>query len=410
MCSLLLVSSFLSTSRGIAQGYMEQTSSVDSVNILQSMLEEKRNDRLRLERMLGALNSIDSLYKIHYPTWVVIDEDLRQRIFKTFGMRHSNVPQDTTVTIVANPDRSEIVEISIGSAVMGRLESHLNLSDSLHQAILGADYPLRRVDAVPAKERKSVLFGSIPKVVSVDASAFNTELLFSNGWGIEAKIGNDEIGYPFWMTGSARVHAIFNQLRIGVMAPFKFGRKQPDILGPLDIRPRRLNGSTGFSAEFDQPLGSDLVGARLAVGELNKFVSGQLTNDSLPYYLHTVAQLFYSRHASLAGGEHLFTFTGGVGYHQIGLGQVQSDKRITAIKKLNFVSPILRAEYTRHGTRMYGVGVQYYHSIIEVNGWLEFIKNFIYLDLRYSAPIIRGPKPWEQSYFVMISPRFRLAF
>ncbi len=204
--------------------------------------------------------------------------------------------------------------------------------------------------------------------------------------------------------------AIFDQLKVGVMFPVKFGRSAPDILEPLALRPRRLNGASGVTFEFQHELNSDLITARLSVGELTKFHSGTLTDDRRPYYLHTIAQLLYSHQTELGGGEHLFTLTGGVGFHQIALGEVQQNKTIVAIQKTNFVSPWGRFEYVRRGVETYGVGVQYYSSVLLVTGWIEMIRNFVYLDVRYSSPILRKPKPWEQSYFVMVSPRFRVAF
>ncbi len=399
-------------SGGLAQQpeMREQAASADSINALKSLLEERRNDRARLERILNSLNVVDSVYRVHFPSWIVLDEDLRQRIYKAFRGRYANVPPDTTVTVIANPEDNEILQIFIGSAAMGPRETHTILSDSLRKDILVANYPLRRLNFVPVKQRKSLVFGAKPRVVSMDASLFGGSLLFGNGWGIELKIGQDEIGYPFWSTGAARLMAVFDRLKVGVMVPFTFGRTEPKILEPLSLRPRRLNGATGISAEFDQPAGSDVIGARFTIGELNKFVSDQLTDNRHPYYLHTVGQLFYSHLVALGGDEHMITVSGGAGFHQVVLGEVRPDNRIVAIGKSNFLGPIVRVEYVRRGTEMYGVGVQYYNSIIALSGWIELVKNFIYLDFRYAAPIVRSPKPWEQPYFYMLSPRFRLVY
>lgn len=382
----------------------------DSVGILRSVLEERQTDRARLERMLSALNAVDSAYKAYFPTWIVLDEDLRHRIYKAFRGRYPNVFPDTGVVVVVTPEKSDILQISIGSVAMGPQETHLVLSDSLRNDILLANYPLRKVDSAPAKQRKRILFGAKPLVVSMDASLFGAALLFGNGWGIELKIGHDEIGYPFWSTGDARIMAVFDRLKFGVMIPFNFGTKQPRILDPLAIRPRKLNGATGISAEFDQPVNSGVIGARFSLGELNKFISGQLTDQKRPYYLHTIGQLFYSHRLSFQEDGHLLTVSLGAGFHQVARGEVQPDSRIVAAQKSNFFSPIVRMEYVRQGEEMYGVTMQYYSSIIHMSGWIELVKNFIYVDLRYAAPIVRAPKPWEQPYFYLISPRFRLVY
>src|SRR3972149_2386732 len=102
-------------------------SAIDSVAVLRSILEEKRSDRARLDRMLSALNSVDSVYRVHFPTWVVRDEDLRQRIYKVFRGRFSDLAPDTAVTVVANPEQSEILQVSIGKAIMGPQETRIVL-------------------------------------------------------------------------------------------------------------------------------------------------------------------------------------------------------------------------------------------------------------------------------------------
>lgn len=402
---------FLLTSRAFAQQaeITGQASSADSISALRTILEEKRNDRARLERMLNALNTVDSVYRIRYPAWVVLDEDLRQRIYKAFRGRFASVPRDTAVIVIANPADNEILQILIGSVVMGPRETATILSDSLRKDILAANYALHEVDLAPPKQRKRILFGAKPLVVSIDASVFGGSLLFGNGWGLELKMGHDEIGYPFWSSGEIRLMAVFDRLKFGVMVPLKIGQKEPVILEPLAIRPRKLNGSTGISAQFDQPVGSDFIGARFTVGELNKFASGQLTNDTLPYYLHTVGQLFYSHEMAL-GEEHLLTVSAGAGYHQIALGEVHPDRRIVAIEKFNFFSPIIRMEYVHRGNQMYGVSAQYYNSLVWLSGWIELVRNFLYVDLRYASPVVRSPQQWEQHYFYMVSPRFRLVY
>jgi hypothetical protein len=404
-----VISLFWSSAARAQQTELKGQSLTDSISVLKSILEEKRNDRARLETMLSALNAVDSVYKVHFPTWIVLDEDLRQRIYKAFRGHYSKALADTAVIVIANPEHSEIVQISIGSTVMGPQEAHVVLGDALRQDILQSDYPLRQT-VPPAKERKRILFGAKPLVVSMDASLYGAALLFGNGWGIELKVGHDEIGYPFWSTGDARMMAVFDRLKIGVMVPLNFGTQQARILDPLAVRPRKLNGATGISAEFDQPVRWGTIGARFSVGELNKYVHGQLTDEERPYYLHTIGQLFYSHRIPLQGDGYFLTVSAGAGYHQVARGEVQPDGRIVAAEKSNFFSPIVRLDYVRQGEEMYGVTLQYYSSIIYVSGWVELVKNFIYFDVRYASPIIRAPKPWEQSYFYMISPRFRLVY
>jgi hypothetical protein len=70
----------------------------------------------------------------------------------------------------------------------------------------------------------------------------------------------------------------------------------------------------------------------------------------------------------------------------------------------------VRINYTHEAANSFGVNLQYYGMLIFAHGWLEFIKNFLYLDIKYYSPIIRNPKPWEQPYFFMVSPRIQVIY
>jgi hypothetical protein len=364
-----------------------------------------------MERMLGALNMTDSVYKLRYPSWVILDEDLKERIYRSFRMRSHRVLREKPVTVVTNRDAGEILEISVGSEVMGRRETRMNLSDSLHNEILAGNYARQVADPVPLTPPGRQLPSERPRLMSVSASAFGATVLLSNAWGAEVRLGHDEIGYHFWSTGSFRAMAIFDQLKVGIVAPLKYGRSHPDIVEPLSIRPRRLSGPKGFAAEFRQPFNAEALEARFSIGEITKLTNPELLTDvSRSYYIHTIAQLSYFRREMLDGGRHVFNLAGGAGFHQIALGETQTAGRIVAIEKHNVFSPVVRVEYIRNDMHMYGLGLQYYGSILFASGWVELIRNFFYLDLKYYAPVFRGPKPWEQSYFFMISPRIRVAY
>lgn len=400
-----------STPPSNAQDPLAGASTVDSLRILQSILMGKKVERARLERMLDGLNVVDSAYKHSYPSWVVLDEDLRERILRVFRMHHQDVSREDPITVVANPAGREILEISVGTARLGRRETYVNLSDSLHSEILEGRYTKREVAPARVRQRIGQTFGQRPRFVSVYASAFGGGILFSNKWGVEAKMGHEEIGYHFWSTGSFRALAVFDQLKLGILAPLGYGLVQTHRMQPLEIRPRRLTGATGFSAEFELPISDATIKSHLTVGDITRISDySMLTDSTETYFVHTVAQLSYSRQLFVGTSDHVLTLTGGFGTHQIGFGTVQPDLHVTTTNKENFVSPLIRVEYMNQNSNMYGVSMQYYSSIVHVKGWVELIKNFIYLDMQYYTPFLRDPKPWEQSYFFMISPRIQVIY
>jgi hypothetical protein len=399
--------------RSLAQPTNEgnQSNTVDSLAMLRSILAQKQSEKARLERMLNALNTIDSAYKVYYPTWIVVDDDLRERVHKMVRMRSTSVPRDAEIRIIANPDENEILEISVGSALMGRRDARIGLGDSLYTELLSGQYAKRMINTVPQRQRTNLLFGAPPKFAAISMSAFGAAVMFSDGRGIEVSLGREDLGYHFWSTGDFRVMLILHQFKIGAIFPFSYGLAKPDIIGPLSLRPRRLNGVRGFTTEFNQPFQSELLGGRFSIGEINGVTNPDLfTDPARLYFIHTVAQLYYSRQESLGGSEHLLTFTGGVGYHQVGLGELRSDLKVNTLDKEDFVGPLLGAEYLHRGENMYSVAVRYSGSVLHLKGWLEIIKNVVFLDLQYYAPIMRDPRPWEQPYFFMISPRIQIIY
>jgi hypothetical protein len=385
--------------------------SADSVRLLQEKLESKQEDRTRMERMLESLNTVDSVYKASYPTWVIVDADLRERVYKTFQLRGHSVSRDEDVTVVTSPNGREIIEVSMGDSRLGRRDTYTNLSDSLQREILTGDYVRKETEPKVLEPRKPAVFGDQPRYAGVYASAFGAGLMFSNTWGIEGKLGYEELGYHFWSTGSVRASAIINNFKIGIVAPITQGKPVPgEELGPLDLRPRLMTGTKGFVSEFAIPFASEQINLFLSVGDLNSASDFSIMADSTAtYYLHTAAQASYSRREEV--GTHEFTLVGGLGYHQMAYGEVQPDRSINTTSREDFISPVLRVEYrNRSGSHFYGASLQYYSSIIYLKGWVELIKNLLYIDVQYYSPFLRDPKPWEQPYFVMISPRIQVIY
>lgn len=388
------------------------TSSYENLLKLYTTLRNKQGEKVMLERILQSLNEVDSVYLVHYPTWIIEDEDLRQRVLKAFRNRQKAAPSHAIIHVVASPSKDEIVQITIlGASSMGRGEIRLYISESLQHAILHTVYYHSEVSDIPEEFRRSALPDAPPKDVTFEASLFGGSLRFANGWGAEVKVGNDDLGYPFWSTGSIEYFLLLNQLKLGAIAPMNSGLDEPDLLGPVTISTRKLNGAAGFAAEFDQPIGSDMLEARFSSGSLTKRnPDDRLTDTSQAYYLRTMAQLVYSHRYSIGGGEYLFTVQGGAGFHEIGKGVVQPDESIATTEKSDFFSPYVKLDYIRHGNQMYGLSVQYYSSIVLVSAWTELVKNMIYFELKYSTSVLRTAKPWEQPYFFMVSPHVRFVF
>jgi hypothetical protein len=410
--ALFLISTF-ATLDCVAQ-VMPATSKpvqVDTVSSLRDSLQEKMADRARLERMLEALNTVDTVYKAHCPTWKILDEDLKQRLFRVFQMRFAGTIQDTDIVVIANPQETQILELQAGQLRMGRRDVRVSLGDSLTSEILQGNYSRRQINTNLPPPRNPLLFGYAPRFAALSISAFEGTLLFSDSRGIDVKLGHEEIGYHFWSTGSLQIMAVLEQLRVGIVAPFTFGNIKPGLVQPLTIRPRLLSGEKGIVLHYDTPDPSEQLSAHFTIGEIRGVTNPSLlVGDGAIYSVHTVAQITYARQDLLSQGSHLFTLKGGIGYHQIAAGAVTPDGLVGTTEKDDFFSPILGVDYVHQGERLYGMGIQYYSSIIFAKCWVELVKDFIFVDVKYYAPVVRNAKPWEQPYFFMVSPRLQVVY
>jgi len=383
----------------------------DSLTKLNNIFHQKTLHRLMLQRILNSLSTMDSTFLIHCPVWVIRDEDLKERTYKAFRNRHKTPPRESNVVILTDPGRTDILEISMGPATMSRREIKLTLNDSLFKDILTMPNILKLSEFTTRKIKPTKPFDSMPLDVALEMSLFGATLRFSNGWGVQVKVGNDELGLPFWLAGKADMLVIIHELKFGFSLPISFGLDETEIIGPVALRPRRLNGAPGVVAEYEQQVDSNVIGARFSIGELTKWNSlGDLTDPNEVYYLHTSGQLSIARKLRYKGNEHVFTFKGGLGVHQIGDGFAGPDGVITTTERTTFFSPLAGVEYVHNGVETYGVSVNYYNSMLVSDAWLELVKNFIFIEVKYGTPVSRGPKPWEQSYFVMVSPRIYFAF
>jgi hypothetical protein len=390
----------------------ESTSGIsDTVISLRARIVEREREHEALDRMLQALNEVDSAYLAHCPCWIVRDEDLRQRVLKMFRLRQEDPGSESNVLVVSNPQESQILEARAGNAVMKRRDARMIMGDSLQHQLLFATYPRRYKEEVPSRPRNPVVFGGRPRFAALSVSAFAGALLFSDGTGVEAQLGHEEIGYHFWSTGSVQVAGMFEDFKVGVLAPLALGNSHPDLIQPLTIRPRKLTGTKGILLEYDPELFAGRLAARFSIGGMTGVTNPDLLADTGPVYtVHTIAQLTYAKRLPLSDIAGQLTLRGGLGFHQISTGEVTATGTIATTEKENFLSPIVGVEYIRHGDRQYGLAAQYYSSILFAKAWVEIVQDFIFIDVKYYTPVFRAARPWEQPYFFMVSPRIQVVY
>jgi hypothetical protein len=313
--------------------------------------------------------------------------------------------------VLTDPGRTDILEISMGPATLSRRDIKLTLSDSLTKDILLMPNVLKLSEMRHLNIKPTMPFDAQPSDVALEMSLFGASLRFANGWGTQVKVGSDEQGFPFWLAGKADFLLMIQEVRFGFSLPISSGLHETEIIGPVALRPRKLNGAPGIVLEYDQPVDSNIVGGRFSIGELTDWNAiSDLTDSSNIPYLHTSAQISVARKVRFGGNEHVFSFKGGLGLQQIGHGVAEKDGTVYTTGRSTFVSPLVAVEYVHNGIETYGITLQYYNAGVVSDAWLELVKNIFYIEVKYASPVFRGPRPWEQPYFIMVSPRIRFAF
>ncbi|HET6511032.1 MAG TPA: hypothetical protein VFH43_02485, partial [Candidatus Kapabacteria bacterium] len=81
------------------------------------------------------------------------------------------------------------------------------------------------------------------------------------------------------------------------------------------------------------------------------------------------------------------------------VGKTQDIERVSTP-----VTPRVTLQYVNHRANKFGLNFQYDH-LFTFGGWVEIINNTLRLDMSYTAPLVRDPKPYEPAGFFFITPR-----
>lgn len=257
-------------------------------------------------------------------------------------------------------------------------------------------------------------------------------------FGFQARLGNDEVGLPFWSSGTGQAmlilrNKIFDQsiLKVGAVFPFGVGESSSSSL----FRARGLAGGWGFAAEGLFPSFNVPAGLNLPLGFSMQYVppfqkNGTIidtTRGATVYYASFIGTVYFpfivnldpQRNTSFVQlqiglgwediNESVLMYPGfvdpGNGFDTVKIG----DSRVDQIHNRRVVSsratPHIRADYVNHEAAKFGAFVQYDHMWM-VGAWIELFNGFR-IETEYSAPLHHAD-PWEPQSFFLISPRIRI--
>ena len=392
-------------------------------------VQAAREDLQSLERILYELNSIDSAYAPSFPSWQMDEPNLKLRVYAAFRNRGKQVSKDEKIFIVTLPDSQTIVDIRVGEVSYGKLYSQTLLARDLRTDILTEaknNEPPFGIKSRLVEETNPLAHQTKPDWVSADFSLFGASLLFGNEWGVVGKIGEDELGYPFWTSGSAWIMGRYKSLKLGAWVPVHGGLEKLDRNGPLIITrtTRLLNGSDGIVGEFEFDwetirINSDqfpyaAFGGRFAFGGLSGRRDDLLTNnlDSL-YYISTIMQGYYAFDFLFDGKRQNLNVHLGASYHTVSLGKAIAVAGKYSIFKAgepeSFIDPYLTIEYRNYRFDRFRVTAQY-SRLLMFTGWAEIVPPFIYGEIKFSTVVGRKARPWEHSSYVYGTVGFKFDF
>jgi hypothetical protein len=416
---------------------------------LKNAQEEKR----ALASILSAIESIDTARQNELIQWIVTDRSVRSRVISALRKAGKNISPNSNADLVVtqkpptdptNPsmDLLRIVIESIG--VYGTPQIKRILGEDLYNKInKRADYEYAMISTEQNQPRI--------QYASIDGSIFGGDIIFKSGFGFGMNLGNDYIGYPFWMPGDVEVlgiiHKEMTDVRIGLDFPLGEAGLTPFVLsGGLKIKERKLEGTQGFQAEVNQVLDviADKNAGRLSIGgeffeaftpnnstfsqraqdtsASNHFRTAYLgtqngvAKDSL-FYLGLSGHLWltYSFGQSLRGAYVQL----GAGTHRINATTVgpkvltptnHNDLSLVDAGNFSYFDPMIKIGYNHQGEGGYdyGIYVQYCNELL-ADGFVR-IFSWLNLEVKYAAVVFRDPHKWEWTDFFIITPTLKLNF
>lgn len=441
----LLLGTFVSNAQAQPQGQNPQSNYADSVRLL-------RMEGEALTRILTAIESIDTARQNELIAWIITDRNVRSRVISALRKQGRTIAPNSVaeLTVTQKPPTAdspdmELLRLVIESVgVYGEANIRRILGENLYNTIRDREgYEYTLISNGPVQEKIQFVY--------MDASLFGGSIIFKSGFGFAVKVGNDYLGYPFWLPGTMGTYGILRRgttdFRLGLEWPLKESGISPfGLSGGFRVKERKLMGTQAFAAQIEQDLALlDEQSGKLHFGAefFNAFTP---TIESFPiaarspqfitsgreggptrtrdqqflYYigLSTHGYVSYRLPESMLKGA--FVQAGG-GTHRINAVTVGAagvaernnlDRRdeLHQAEQFSYFDPFVKIGYIRSAEQgdEYGLSVQYSNTLL-THGFIKLFP-WLQLEAKYSAVVGRDVRPWEWPDYVMISPKIMLNF
>jgi hypothetical protein len=407
-----------------------------------ALLDTLKALRQRIERLQGVLDKVtfgpQSYYFTRLRSWTIplsdaLNDTICQYFFEVLDNDSSFLESRGDIQVIATPEPStDLVAIYFSGNNKERKGQRLREvldkkpERNMYRQILESREYSEDKELIDRKFRIADL--SAPKLVkeadsvllAFDRYSFSNpgyknetvvtirlfddiRIRFEDMWGLEARIGDEEISHPFWTSGNLNFFILYNQLKIGGHIPFKWGTSSTSALSSI-WKPRNLSGTYGVTAEFDWAF----AGGSLLIGFPRSDANGTFPDTAFVYTIKGAGTIWYSFTVNINNSANLLRMKVGLGAEHIGVDeQIRSGGRtleLASFENRFFWSPYGKAEYmNQQFARRFGATLQYFRDWALGSLWMEIIPEQLRIEAKFCTLITRSRDPWEPPYFFTLT-------
>ena len=427
---------FLPVSAAYAQNPDAGTNSNTTRNLRDSLEAYDKEINLLQHSLEGATIDWARLRHTGVRSWVISNPALRDSLFYALMAIDSSIQSEAGAeAMVLATETDDIIEVRFGNAVFKGMTLQNAVDKSKNKTLYAdiassyrysKDVELRDPAYTLETEYEPLLLDyehmlalydplsptsvGKPATFRSDLSLYGIRFRTGPLWGGEFKIGNEEIGFPFWTSGKMSFVATYKNLKLGFELPFSGGLNTSEIFPPFVIRSRKLNGTRGVVGGFDfGPFGGSFSFTRLTENDLHS-----LTNPDNFYYITVIAQAYFSFGLELTPW-HCIRVKAGAGTHKVNQAHLETTpegvSQAIPGPAEDFVSPYLKFEYLNQSIgENFAVSVQYYDVTLVSTAMLEVIRDVLSFELMYMWPLAADLPEWQNPEFLILTPHLYLSF
>ena len=213
-----------------------------------------------LETILHSIQSIDTARQNELIQWIITDRTIRSRVISALRKESYHIAPNSIAELTVtqkppvNDNDMQLLRIVIEQVgIYGEPNIRRVLGSALYDEINSrTGYEFTLISSAPEQEKI--------QFIGMNASLFGGDIVFKSGFGFGINLGEDYIGYPFWLPATIGTYGILNEngtdFRLGIEWPLGESGVTPFVISQgLQIRGSKLVGAMAFDAELRQDLG-----------------------------------------------------------------------------------------------------------------------------------------------------------